>query len=262
MNKNKVLNKINKLIQEGNNLLENKEYYDLNHNSKETGVLMLLPNSCGYKVDEEIFSKWESEINVFLYSNKKFTASLSDFKKSKLRETSEDTTKRYISILEGLKNNIEDDTIEFEDLSRSFEKKQNSIFIGHGRSNLWNEVVRMLKDDCELDCINYFEKETHAGKFIGDALREFNRETTFAIIVMTAEDETSEGELRARQNVIHEIGFFQGKLGFEKVAILKQKQVESSTNIDGLQYIEFDESHIKQTFYELQKMLKREKIIK
>lgn len=168
MNKNKVLNKINKLIQEGNNLLENKEYYDLNHNSKETGVLMLLPNSCGYKVDEENFSKWESEINVFLSSNKKFTASLSDFKKSKLRETSEDTTKRYISILEGLKNNIEDDTIEFEDSSTSFEKKQNSIFIGHGRSNLWNEVVRMLKDDCELDCINYFEKETHAGKFIGD----------------------------------------------------------------------------------------------
>ena len=85
---------------------------------------------------------------------------------------------------------------------------------------------------------------------------------TFAIIVMTAEDETSNGELRARQNVIHEIGFFQGKLGFEKVAILKQKQVESFTNIDGLQYIEFDENHIKQTFYELQKMLKREKIIR
>lgn len=262
MDKNKVLNKINKLIKKGNDLLANKEYYDVNYNSNGTGVTILSPNASGYRVDEDIFPKWKAEIKVFLSSNKKFAISLAEFDKLNSWETSEDTTKRYISILEGLKNNIEDDTIEFEDSSTSFEKKQNSIFIGHGRSNLWNEVVRMLKDDCELDCINYFEKETHAGKFIGDALKEFNRETTFAIIVMTAEDETSNGELRARQNVIHKIGFFQGKLGFEKVAILKQKQVESFTNIDGLQYIEFDESHIKQTFYELQKMLKREKIIR
>ena len=261
MDKTKALNKINKLIEEGQDLLANRKYYDVNHNSNGTGVTILLPNASGYRVDGDIFSKWKSEIKVFLSSNEKFAISLAEFDKLNSWETSEETTKRYVSILKGLKNNIEDDTIEFEESVTDFNKKKNSIFVGHGRSNLWNEVVRMLKDDCKLDCINYFEKETHAGKFIGDALREFNRESTFAIIVMTAEDETSEGELRARQNVIHEIGFFQGKLGFEKVAILKQKQVESFTNIDGLQYIEFDGENIKQTFYELLQMLKREKII-
>ena len=61
--------------------------------------------------------------------------------------------------------------------------------------------------------------------------------------------------------MIHEIGFFQGKLGFEKVAILKQDGVESFSNIDGIQYIPFSGDNISQTFYELQRVLKREYII-
>ena len=78
---------------------------------------------------------------------------------------------------------------------------------------------------------------------------------------MTAEDETKDNKMRTRQNVVHETGFFQGKLGFEKVAILKQDGVETFSNIDGLQYIPFSGNNINQTFTELQKMLKREGVI-
>jgi len=39
---------------------------------------------------------------------------------------------------------------------------------------------------------------------------------------MTAEDATSEGNIRVRQNVIHEAGLFQWRLGFDKFIILKQ----------------------------------------
>jgi len=36
--------------------------------------------------------------------------------------------------------------------------------------------------------------------------------TSFAILVMTGEDKIEDGEMRARQNVVHELGLFQGKL--------------------------------------------------
>jgi predicted nucleotide-binding protein len=84
---------------------------------------------------------------------------------------------------------------------------------------------------------------------------------SFAVIVLTAEDVTATGELRGRQNVIHEAGLAQGKLGFEKVVILKQEGVEEPSNLTGLQHISFQENKIEKAFYELQGVLKRERLI-
>lgn len=74
---------------------------------------------------------------------------------------------------------------------------------------------------------------------------------------MTAEDETIDGKTRARQNVIHEAGLFQGRLGFNKVIILKQDGIEEFSNIAGLQYIPFTKDNIEQCFYELQRKFKK-----
>ncbi|MCP4153354.1 MAG: nucleotide-binding protein [bacterium] len=75
-----------------------------------------------------------------------------------------------------------------------------------------------------------------------------------AVIVMSAEDETSQGTLRARQNVIHEIGLFQGKYGFEKVFIFKQSGIEGFSNITGLQTVNFS-SRPEDGFYELERAI-------
>jgi predicted nucleotide-binding protein len=76
--------------------------------------------------------------------------------------------------------------------------------------------------------------------------------------VLTAEDETVEGLKRARQNVVHEAGLFQGRLGFKKAVVLRQVGLEDFSNVAGLQYIGFSGDMIEQTFYELQRVLKRE----
>ena len=83
-------------------------------------------------------------------------------------------------------------------------------------------------------------------------------QATFAVLVVTAEDETPEGGVRPRQNVVHEAGLFQGRLGFHRVFLLLQDGVEAFSNIDGLQYIKFSQDAIEQSFYELGRALKRE----
>jgi predicted nucleotide-binding protein len=41
-------------------------------------------------------------------------------------------------------------------------------------------------------------------------------QASFAFLVMTAEDEQADGDHHARMNVIHEVGLFQGRLGFNR----------------------------------------------
>jgi predicted nucleotide-binding protein len=138
--------------------------------------------------------------------------------------------------------------------------KPKAVFIGHGRSKLWARVKTFLHDDHGINSFS-FESETHVGESIVPILEGFLDKATFAILVLTAEDETSEGTIRARQNVIHEAGLFQGKLGFKKVILLNQQGLDNFSNVDGLQYIGFSGDDIEQTFYQIQRVLKREGII-
>jgi predicted nucleotide-binding protein len=140
------------------------------------------------------------------------------------------------------------------------EVKPSSVFIGHGRSKLWARVKTFLYDDHALSSFS-FESESHVGESIVPILEGFLEKATFAIVILTAEDETAEGKSRARQNVIHEAGLFQGKLGFKKAVLLRQEGLDDFSNVDGLQYIGFSGDNIEQTFYDLQRVLKREGII-
>ena len=134
------------------------------------------------------------------------------------------------------------------------------IFIGHGHNKIWARLKIYLQDELKLDTINY-EKEPRAGDSIVPILNEMLNQATFAVLVLTAEDKTAEGLERARQNVIHEAGLFQGRLGFKKAILLVQEGLEDFTNIDGLQVIRFKGDDIEHTFYELRRVLEREKVL-
>jgi len=134
------------------------------------------------------------------------------------------------------------------------------IFIGHGRSKLWARLKIYLEDELRLPTITY-ESESRVGESIVPTLEKMLDQATFAVLVLTAEDETAEGSRRARQNVIHEAGLFQGRLGFKRAVMLKQEGLENFTNVEGLQYIGFSGDQIEQTFYDLQRVLKREGLL-
>jgi predicted nucleotide-binding protein len=83
-------------------------------------------------------------------------------------------------------------------------------------------------------------------------------ESSFALLVMTGEDEMKDGKVLARQNVIHEAGLFQGWLGFNRAIVLLEDGTEEFSNIHGLQQIRFSKGRIAETYGEVLAVLKRE----
>ena len=84
---------------------------------------------------------------------------------------------------------------------------------------------------------------------------------TVAFLLMTWEDETAEGSLRARENVVHEAGLFQGRLGFGKAIVLLEDGCKEFSNITGLGHIPFPKNNIAAAFEEVRKVLEREELI-
>ena len=82
------------------------------------------------------------------------------------------------------------------------------------------------------------------------------KNSSFALLVLTREDETSGGCFRARQNVIHETGLFQGKLGFSRAVVVLEEGTESFSNISGIEQLRF--AKIQEIFGDVIATLKRE----
>ena len=69
----------------------------------------------------------------------------------------------------------------------------------------------------------------------------------FAIVLLSADDEgrprdTSAAllKLRARQNVIFEMGFFFSRLGRERVCVVYESGVELPSDLSGILYVQYD----------------------
>ena len=131
------------------------------------------------------------------------------------------------------------------------------VFIGHGRSSAWRDLKDHLHDKHDIR-VEAYETGARAGHTIRDVLEEMIKKTSFAILVMTGEDEQSDSQLRARQNVIHEAGLFQGRFGFSRAILLLEEGVEEFSNVQGVQYIRFSKNNIKETFGEVLATLRRE----
>ncbi len=131
------------------------------------------------------------------------------------------------------------------------------IFIGHGNSNQWRDLKDHLHDKHGYD-VEAYEVGARAGHAIRDILEDMLSKSSFAILIMTGEDKDEHGKLRARQNVIHELGLFQGKLGFTRSIILLEEETEEFSNIHGIHQIRYGQNNIKETFGEILATLKRE----
>lgn len=133
------------------------------------------------------------------------------------------------------------------------------VVIGHGRSPIWRELKDFVQDRLGLR-VDEFNRVPTAGLSIVGRLTTMLEEATFAFLVMTAEDEQVDGKVRARENVVHELGLFQGRLGFHRAIILLEEGCEEFSNIHGLGQIRFPRGTLSAKFEEIRAVLEREGI--
>ena len=110
------------------------------------------------------------------------------------------------------------------------------IFLGHGRSTQWRELKDHLQDKHDYK-IEAYEVGARAGHTIRDILEEMLENSSIAFIVMTAEDQDSDGKFHARENVIHELGLFQGNLGFHRAIAIVEEGTNEFSNLHGIQQL-------------------------
>jgi predicted nucleotide-binding protein len=131
------------------------------------------------------------------------------------------------------------------------------VFIGHGRSPLWRELKDFIQDHLHLQW-DEFNREPVAGQTTSERLDDMLSQAGFAFLVMTAEEERADATVHARDNVIHELGLFQGKLSRARAIILIEDGCAEFSNISGLSQIRFPKGDISARFEHVRRVLARE----
>jgi predicted nucleotide-binding protein len=135
-----------------------------------------------------------------------------------------------------------------------------NVFIGHGRSPFWRELKDFVNDRLHLPW-DEFNRVPVAGVTNITRLSQMLDQACIAFLVMTAEDEQVDGNLHARMNVIHEVGLFQGRLGFGRAIVLLEEGCQEFSNIQGLGQIRFPKGNISAIFEDVRQVLEREGIV-
>lgn len=127
---------------------------------------------------------------------------------------------------------------EIED--NSVEKvKGNNVFIIHGHDDGLKAEVQLLLTRGGVKNIVLHE-QADRGRTIIDKLEGESKDANYAIALLSPDDVMHDGKSRARQNVIMEIGYFMGKLGKERIRLLKKGDTEIPSDLQGILYENYD----------------------
>lgn len=120
----------------------------------------------------------------------------------------------------------------------------NKVFIVYGHDIGAREQLELLLRRMKLEPV-IIQNLPIAGDTIIEKL-ESNIDVRYACVLLTPDDEgfavgkPKEKKLRARQNVILELGMFLVRLGRKRVAILHKGDLELPSDINGLIYVKFN----------------------
>lgn len=137
------------------------------------------------------------------------------------------------------------------------EKDPIKIFIGHGNDQQWRLLKDHLRDYHGFDVVTY-EIGPRAGRGVKEVLEDMLNMSSIAFLILTGEDIVNYNEIYARQNVVHELGLFQGKIGFKRAIAILEDGVTEFSNINGVNQIRFSKGNIRETFGDVVATIKRE----
>jgi predicted nucleotide-binding protein len=120
------------------------------------------------------------------------------------------------------------------------------VFIVHGRKDGPRDAVARFVERFGLKAI-ILQEEASGGRTIIEKVEHHSEDVGFAVVLLTAEDrgglmdgDPKTFKLRARQNVILELGYFVGKIGRNRVGVLHEDGVEIPSDFHGVVYIRLD----------------------
>lgn len=195
------------------------------------------------------FSLEQRSIEFHFFRNHKTHIEVEGQDRNKIHEVFEFFDDYY----EGHKVSVE----EIENSKKELLKKTIKVFIGHGRSQQWRDLKDHLQDKMGFTVLAY-ETGSRAGYTITEVLEELSKTASIAFLVHTAEDLDKDHVFHARENVIHETGLFQGKLGVKKAIIILEEGTKEYTNISGVQQLRYTAGNIKEVFGEVISIIYRE----
>ena len=149
---------------------------------------------------------------------------------------------------------------EAEQKGTSVHAMGGAIFIGHGQSTVWRDLKDLIGEPLGIAVIE-FNSQPVAGKTTVERLSEMLDASSFAFLVLTAEDEHADQTIHARENVIHEVGLFQGRLSFSRAIVMIEEGCAEFSNISGLNQIRFPQGNILAKSEEIRRVLEREQVI-
>lgn len=121
--------------------------------------------------------------------------------------------------------------------------KSNKIFIVHGQDVAARESMARFIERLGFEAVILHEQANRGGTVIEKI--EANRDVGFAIVLLTPDDEGRKiGDanlaLRARQNVLLELGYFMAYLGRPNVCALRRGDVDIPSDFAGVVWTDLD----------------------
>ena len=124
-------------------------------------------------------------------------------------------------------------------------KHGNEIFLVHGQNEESREKVARFLERLDLS-VTILHEKPNKGRTIIEKFSDYSN-VGFAVVLLTADDKGGpkdkpyeEQQLRARQNVLLELGFFLGSLGRGKVSALCEDGVEIPSDYHGVLFVPLD----------------------
>ncbi len=119
------------------------------------------------------------------------------------------------------------------------------VFVVHGHDEEAKQSVARFLERIDLEPIILHE-QPDKGRTVIEKFEQNAEPVGFAVVIATPDDVGASGnqmdklQPRARQNVVLELGYFVGRLGRDKVCVLKKGGIEMPSDYIGVVYKELD----------------------
>lgn len=123
----------------------------------------------------------------------------------------------------------------------SISHRPSVVFIIHGHDEEMKKSVQVFLSRGDLQDIVLHEQPDKNLTVIEKLIQE-GAAADYVIGLLSPDDVQEDGSVRARQNVILEIGYFIGKLGRDKVRLLRRGNTAIPSDLQGILFENYDEA--------------------